>query len=96
MSAWRPKGVRSIGGVQPLEQRVEVDGLAEQQVGAELFGVEPGDAVMVGDSVEDDIDGARALGMRAFLLDRRDRFPEVEERLPDLRALPAALGLTPA
>ena len=60
------------------------------------LGVEPGDAVMVGDSVEDDIDGARALGMRVFLLDRRDRFPEVEERLPDLRALPAALGLTPA
>jgi len=31
--------------------------------------------------------------MRAFLVDREDRFPEVEERLPDLRALPAALGL---
>ena len=61
----------------------------------EQLGVEPGDAVMIGDSVEDDIEGARALGMRAFLLDRRDRFPEVEDRLPDLRALPAALGLTP-
>jgi hypothetical protein len=31
--------------------------------------------------------------MRAFLLDRRDQFPEVDDRLPDLFALPAALGL---
>jgi putative hydrolase of the HAD superfamily len=55
--------------------------------------VEPEDAAMVGDSLADDVDGARALGMRAFLLDRRDQFPEVEDRLPDLFALPAALGL---
>jgi hypothetical protein len=33
--------------------------------------------------------------MRAFLLDREDVYPEREDRLPDLRALPAALGLTP-
>jgi len=55
--------------------------------------VEPEDAAMVGDSLAEDVDGARALGMRAFLLDRRDQFPEVEDRLPDLFALPAALGL---
>jgi HAD superfamily hydrolase (TIGR01549 family) len=61
----------------------------------ERLGVESRDAVMIGDSVEDDIEGARALGMQAFLLDRRDRFPDVEDRLPDLRALPAALGLKP-
>ena len=48
---------------------------------------------MVGDSVEDDIEGALALGMRAFLIDREGRYPDVPERLPDLRALPAALGL---
>ena len=52
------------------------------------------EAVMVGDSPEDDIEGARALGMRAFLVDRDDRFPEIEDRLSDLRALPAALGLS--
>ena len=52
------------------------------------------EAAMVGDSPEDDVDGAKALGMRAFLIDRDDRFPEVEERLPDLLALPAALGLS--
>ena len=59
----------------------------------ERLAVDAADAVMIGDSPEDDIDGARALGMRAFLLDRRDRYPEIEDRLPDLRALPAALGL---
>jgi HAD superfamily hydrolase (TIGR01549 family) len=55
--------------------------------------VAPEDAAMVGDSPEDDIEGARALGMRAFLLDRNGRFPDEPGRLPDLYALPAALGL---
>ncbi len=56
--------------------------------------IDPADAAMVGDSPEDDIDGARAAGIeRAFLLDRDDRYPELEPRLPDLYALPAALGL---
>jgi HAD superfamily hydrolase (TIGR01549 family) len=59
----------------------------------ERLGVEPEAAAMVGDSLEDDVEGARAIGMRAFLLDRDDRYPEVEDRLPDLLALPAALGL---
>ena len=51
------------------------------------------EAAMVGDSPEDDIAGAVALGMRAFLVDREDRFPEAPNRLPNLLALPAALGL---
>jgi HAD superfamily hydrolase (TIGR01549 family) len=56
--------------------------------------VEPADAAMVGDSPEDDLEGARAAGIeRAFLLDRDDRYPDVEPRLPDLFAVPAALGL---
>jgi HAD superfamily hydrolase (TIGR01549 family) len=59
----------------------------------ERLDVEPEDAAMVGDSPEDDVDGARALGMRAFLVDRENRYPEVAERLPDLYGLPAALGL---
>jgi HAD superfamily hydrolase (TIGR01549 family) len=59
----------------------------------ERLGVEPEEAAMVGDSLEDDVEGARALGMRAFLVDRENRYPEVEGRLPDLYALPAALGL---
>ena len=60
----------------------------------EQLGVTAEEAAMVGDSPEDDVEGAQALGMRAFLVDREDRFPEVEGRLPDLLALPAALGLS--
>ena len=52
-------------------------------------------AVMVGDSLEEDVEGARAIGMRAILVDREDRYPEFEERLTSLLALPAALGLRP-
>jgi HAD superfamily hydrolase (TIGR01662 family) len=59
----------------------------------ELLGVEPRSAVMVGDSLDDDIEGALALGMRAFLLDREGRHAGRPETLPDLRALPAALGI---
>ena len=66
------------------------------QAALELLDAEPASAVMVGDSVEDDIEGARALGMRAFLLDREGRYPERDDTLPDLHALPAALGLDAA
>ncbi len=61
----------------------------------ERLDVEPHAAAMVGDSVEDDVEGATAIGMRAYLLDREGRHPEREGRLTDLRELPAALGLTP-
>ena len=56
--------------------------------------VEPGEAAMVGDSYEDDIEGARALGMQAILLDRDGLRPEEPERIDTLLALPAALGLS--
>jgi putative hydrolase of the HAD superfamily len=59
----------------------------------ELLGSTAGEAVMVGDSVEEDIQGAQARGMRAILIDRENRHPEVEPRLTDLYGLPAALGL---
>lgn len=59
-----------------------------------LLGVAPEEAAMVGDSYEDDIEGARALGMKAFLLDRDGLRPNEPGRLPDLLSLPAALGLT--
>jgi len=57
------------------------------------LGVVADQSAMVGDSPEDDLEGARGLGMRAFLVDREGLFPEAEDRLPDLFALPAALGL---
>jgi putative hydrolase of the HAD superfamily len=58
-----------------------------------LLEVAADEAVMVGDTIEDDIDGARAIGMHAILLDRAQRYPEFEPRLEDLFGLPAALGL---
>ena len=39
---------------------------------------------MIGDSYEDDIEGARALGMQAFLLDRDGLRLDEPDRLPDL------------
>jgi HAD superfamily hydrolase (TIGR01662 family) len=59
----------------------------------ELLGVAPEEAAMVGDTVEDDVEGAKALGIRAVLIDRLGRYPDFEPRLVDLYGLPAALGL---
>ncbi|HEX4519508.1 MAG TPA: HAD family hydrolase [Gaiellaceae bacterium] len=58
-----------------------------------LLGVAPEEAVMVGDTIHDDIEGARAVGMRALLIDRDGRHPEVPDALRDLHGLSAALGL---
>lgn len=63
------------------------------QAALDRLGVPAREAVMVGDSPEEDVEGARALGMDAILVDRDDRYPEVEARLTDLYGLPAALGL---
>ncbi len=46
----------------------------------DLLEVEPAEAAMVGDAIEDDIEGALALGMRAILLDRAGRHPDFEPR----------------
>ena len=59
----------------------------------ELLEVEPGHAAMVGDTIADDVDGARAIGMQAILLDRDGVHPEFEPRIETLAALPHALGL---
>ena len=63
------------------------------QAALDLLGVAPVEAAMVGDSLDEDVEGARALGMRALLVDRENRHPEVEDRLIDLYGLPAALGI---
>jgi HAD superfamily hydrolase (TIGR01549 family) len=78
-------GSRAHGYVKPHPTIFQA---ALQQLGAEAE-----ETAMVGDSLEEDIEGARALGMRAILIDRGDRHPDVEERLTDLYGLPAALGL---
>jgi HAD superfamily hydrolase (TIGR01549 family) len=59
----------------------------------DVLGVRPAEVAMVGDSIEDDVNGARALGIRAFLLDREGRHPEIDGALRDLWALLEALGL---
>jgi putative hydrolase of the HAD superfamily len=59
----------------------------------DLLGVEPADAVMVGDTIADDIEGALALGMQAILVDRDGSRPEFEPRIGTLNELPPLLGL---
>jgi HAD superfamily hydrolase (TIGR01549 family) len=59
----------------------------------ELLDVPAVDAVMVGDTIEDDVEGARAVGMRAILVDRECLYPDADDRLDDLTTLPQALGL---
>jgi putative hydrolase of the HAD superfamily len=62
-----------------------------------LLDVAPGDAVMVGDSVEDDVKGAIACGCPAILLDRTGRRRDLSvPRIVNLAELPAALGLPAA
>ena len=56
----------------------------------ELLDVEPDEALMVGDTVEDDVEGARSVGMRAVLLDHEGRYGDVE-KLDDLRGLTSLL-----
>ena len=60
------------------------------------LGVAPTEAAMVGDSYADDIEGARALGMRAILVDRDGLHVDERDRIDTLLALPAALGLITA
>ena len=48
---------------------------------------------MVGDTIADDVEGARALGMRAILVDRGGLYRDFPDRIEDLSSLSAALGL---
>jgi putative hydrolase of the HAD superfamily len=59
----------------------------------EQLEVPPGEALMVGDTLDEDVEGARAVGMSAVLLDREGRYPWVADRLESLRGLPALLEL---
>ncbi len=69
------------------------------QAALDAAGVRASEAVMVGDSVEDDVHGAMALGIAALLLDRAGKFggdsaPEAgAPKIGSLAELPAALGL---
>ena len=58
----------------------------------ELLDVAPDEALMIGDTLEDDVEGARAVGMRAVLVDREGRYPG-EERIDGLAGLLRLLTL---
>jgi putative hydrolase of the HAD superfamily len=60
----------------------------------DLLEVAPEEAAMVGDTIDADIEGALAIGMRAVLVDRLGQHPEVADRITDLSALPGVLGAT--
>lgn len=83
VDAWVSSGVHGKVKPSPSIFRAALD----------LLGVGPEDAVMVGDTIVDDVEGARALGMRALLLDREGRFCDAPARLTNLLELPAALDL---
>jgi HAD superfamily hydrolase (TIGR01549 family) len=98
-------GIRDLGKFV-AHHRLDVDAIVDSRshgwvkphptifrAALERLDIAAGDAAMVGDSLTEDVEGARAIGMRAVLVDREDRHPEVEDRLTDLYALPAALGL---
>jgi putative hydrolase of the HAD superfamily len=57
----------------------------------DLLDVEPPEAAMVGDTIADDIEGARALGMHAILVDRDRLNPDFEPRIESLEELPQLL-----
>jgi putative hydrolase of the HAD superfamily len=62
----------------------------------DLLGVEPAEAAMVGDTIADDVEGARALGMRAILLDRDRLHPDFDPRIETLRELLPLLAVQSA
>jgi putative hydrolase of the HAD superfamily len=57
----------------------------------ELADVAAADAVHVGDSIENDVEGARALGIRAVLVARHGPAPDGVEAVSSLAQLPALL-----
>ena len=54
--------------------------------------VAPADALHVGDSVSEDLAGARGAGLAALLLDRADAHPEIPDRIRSLAEVPPRLN----
>ena len=87
-------------GLTPFFRVLSVSAIeATGKPGAEIFrrtcerlGVAAGEALHVGDSPRDDVEGARAAGLFALLLDRDDRHAGAPDRITSLRELPARLG----
>jgi HAD superfamily hydrolase (TIGR01549 family) len=82
VDAWVSSGVH--GKVKPSPSIFEAV--------LDLLEVAPEAAVMIGDSPEDDVAGAEAIGVRGLLLDREGKHGR-DDALPTLLALPALLGI---
>ena len=82
--------VRVISGVEGMEKPDP----AIFHLALDRAGVDPADAVYVGDNPVFDTEPAEALGMRGILIDRRERYPEHGGvRITSLEQLPEAVGL---
>jgi HAD superfamily hydrolase (TIGR01509 family) len=66
-------------------------GVAVFKRALELAGAEPGDAVHVGDSLENDVEGARRAGIRPLLLARDGEAPDGVEAIRSLERLPSLI-----
>lgn len=82
--------VSVISGIEGVEKPDE--GIYRAAI--EKAGVDPRDAVHVGDSPANDIDPAAAVGLRPVLLDRVDRYPDFSTapRITTLLELPDLIG----
>jgi putative hydrolase of the HAD superfamily len=58
--------------------------------------VAAGQALHVGDSLRDDFEGARAAGLHALLLDRKDQHADVPDRIASLAQLPERIAAAAA
>ena len=93
-----PKLLASLG-LDRFFSVVAVSAIEETgKPGAEIFhracrrlAVQPSEALHVGDSVSEDLEGARGAGLSALLLDRQDRHPEIADRIASLAELPGRL-----
>ena len=85
-----------LRGLSRYFQTVSVSALEETgKPDAEIFrrtcarmAVGAADALHVGDSLRDDYEGARAAGLHALLLDRKNQHGDVAERIASLAELP--------
>lgn len=63
------------------------------EAAAAKLGCHPGECMFIGDDMRWDIEGSRAIGMRAVLIDRDGRHPDYDgERITGLHDVPARLA----
>ena len=87
-------------GIEPFFDTVTISSLARAakpspkifQVALEKHAIDPEDALHVGDSVQDDVEGAMKAGMQAVLLDRRAKHTGINLRT--IRTLDELLTLS--